>query len=112
MESQLSQEKRLIKARKRVDEIKGFYKHLAVYLIINLLLTFVVHFFDVTIRIIDGLELGNDIGIWFYNYPVWIIWGIILLIDAARVFVFPKVLGSDWQERKIREFMNEKNINE
>lgn len=112
METQSSEEKKLIRARARVEEIKGFYKHLTVYLIVNLFLTFVIHFFDVTIRIVDGIELGSDMGLWIYEYPVWIIWGIILLIDAARVFVFPKFLGTEWQERKIEELMNTKNSKE
>ncbi len=113
MESQLSEEKRLIKARKRVEEIKGAYKHLTIYLVANLFLTFIINYFDVTIKIFDGLEMSSEVtGSVFARYPVWIIWGAILLIDALRVFVFPKALGRDWQDRKIEEFMNEKNTHE
>lgn len=113
MKSQLSEEKRLIKAQKRVEELKGFYKHLTVYLIVNLFLTFIVHFFDVNIKIFEGLEMGDEAtGSIFARYPVWFIWGVILLVDAVRVFIFPKALGKDWQDRKIEEFMNEKNTHE
>ena len=110
METQLSEEKKLIKARKKVEEIKGFYKHLTAYLVVNLFLTFIVYYFDVTIKLLDGLEMNDDsTGSILVNYPVWIIWGAILVIDAIRVFIFPKALGKGWQDRKIEEFMNEKN---
>lgn len=113
METNISEEKRLIKAKKRVEEIKSFYQHLTIYLLVNLFLTFATSYFDFTIKIFDGLELGSDAtGSIFVRYPVWIIWGVILLVDAIRVFVFPKAIGSEWQDRKIKEFMNEKNTHE
>lgn len=110
MDTRLSEEKKLIKARRRVEEIKCFYKHLTAYLIVNLFLTFIINYFDVTVKIFEGLEMSNEVtGSVFARYPVWIIWGVILLIDAIRVFIFPKALGRGWQDRKIEEFMNEKN---
>lgn len=113
MGTQLSEEKRLIKAKKRVEEIKSFYKHLIAYLAVNLFLTFIIYYFDVTIKLFDGFEMNrNSAESLLVNYPVWIIWGVILVIDAIRVFVFPKALGGNWQERKIKEFMNEKNTHE
>ncbi len=113
METQLPEEKRLIKARKRVEEIKGFYKHVTVYLLVNLFLTFITNYFDVTIKIFEGLEMSSEVtGSIFVRYPVWIIWGVILIVDAIRVFVFPRALGGNWQDRKIEEFMNEKNTHE
>jgi len=110
METKLSEEKKLIKARKRVEEIKGFYKHLTAYLVVNLFLTFIVYYFDVTVKIFEGFEMNAETsGSVFVNYPVWFIWGAILLVDAIRVFIFPKAIGKGWQDRKIEEFMNEKN---
>ena len=80
------------------------------YLVVNLFLTFIVHYFDVTIRIFEGFEMSDQVSeSVFVRYPVWFIWGAILLVDAIRVFVFPKAMGKGWQDRKIEEFMNEKN---
>lgn len=113
MDSPNFDEKKLIKAKKRVEEIKGFYKHVAIYLIVNLFLTFITHYFDVTIRIYQDLEISNKITeSGFAHYPIWYIWGFFLLVDAIKVFIFPSILGKSWQNKKIEEYMNDKNIQE
>lgn len=113
MNTPTTEEKRLIKAKKRVDEIKGFYKHLAIYLLVNLFLTFITSYFDITIRIFENLEMSNKItASGFAHYPVWFIWGFFLLVDAVKVFIFPTFLGKSWQDKKIEEYMNDKNIHE
>jgi hypothetical protein len=77
-------------AKKRVEELKGFYAHLAVYAIIN-----------------AGLFLINlvtDRGNWWFFWPL-LGWGIALAIHAVMVFAIEGPRGQAWQERKIREFM-------
>lgn len=96
-----SEEQKYIKAKKRVDEIKGYYWHLVVYVVVNL-------FLSIT-QIIDGVsegksfsEIFSDFGI----YGVWIMWGIGLCFHTFKVFGFNYFIGKDWEERKIKEYMN------
>lgn len=78
------------RAKKRVEELKSFYSHLFVYLAVN-----------------AGLFLLNIITsprhLWFY-WPL-IGWGIGLSIHGLSVFGTQKLLGKDWEEKKIREIM-------
>jgi hypothetical protein len=39
-------------------------------------------------------------------YIVWIVWGAFLLLQALKTFNSKMIMGADWEERKIREFMN------
>ena len=77
-------------AKKRVEELRAFYSHLFVYLAVN-----------------AGLFLLNIITsprhLWFY-WPL-IGWGIGLAIHGFSVFGTRKILGEDWEERKIKEIM-------
>ena len=43
------------------------------------------------------------------NYKIWFWWGIGILFQALSTFGVPFLLGKDWEERKIKEYMNEKN---
>jgi hypothetical protein len=85
-------------AFKKMKRIKGFYVHLAVYLIFN---TIVI--FTGDIRFIDegSLDLGN-FSLAFY-------WGIGLAAHGASVFGRDLFFGKDWEARKIREFMGKEN---
>lgn len=84
-------------AKKRVQDIKGFYTHLAVYIIINTML--------VVINLISSPG-----GLWFYW--VTIFWGIGIVFHALDVFVFKgRFLGKQWEEKKIREYMDEDSKN-
>ncbi|UCG30026.1 MAG: 2TM domain-containing protein [candidate division WOR-3 bacterium] len=78
------------RARKRVEELRSFYSHLYVYLAVN-----------------AGLFLLNILTsprhLWFY-WPL-ICWGIGLAIHGLSVFGTQKMLGKDWEERKIKELM-------
>ena len=75
-------------AKKRVEEIKGFYFHLISYIVVNAVL--------VVINLLTSPEY-----LWFI-WPI-IGWGVGLLIHAFTVF--GNVMGKDWEERKIKEIM-------
>jgi hypothetical protein len=79
------------KAKKRVEEIKGFYSHLIAYVAVNVVL--------VIINLVTGPGY-----LWF----VWPLlgWGIGLFFHAMGVFVFSKFPGKQWEEKKIKELMN------
>jgi hypothetical protein len=88
------QEMKYQKAKERVEAIKGFYIHLTVYVVVNLIL------FSINMITSPG-------SLWFF-WPL-MGWGIGFAFHALSVFVFcPGVgtgLGADWEERKINEYM-------
>lgn len=78
------------KAEKRVKEIKEFYTHAGVYVVIN-----------------TGLFLINMLtspGIWWFYWPA-VGWGIGLVIHGFTVFGLGAFLGPEWEERKIKELV-------
>ena len=98
----IDQHERYKIAAKRVKEIKSFYTHLAVYLVINTLIIFYnsnSNFFG------DG-----SINISFDSFSTAFFWGIGLFCHWASVFGPNLFLGKNWEERKIKELMDkEKN---
>lgn len=99
MERIYSEEERYIKAQKRVEEIKGFYGNLASYIIVNAAL--------LVINLLTSPE---------YLCFFWPLfgWGIGVAIHGMIVFNYLPFLGKDWEEQKIKEFMeadNKKNNN-
>ncbi|HEX3301983.1 MAG TPA: 2TM domain-containing protein [Thermomicrobiales bacterium] len=91
METTPTTDTRYQQARKRVEEIKGFYTHLIIYLVVNAFL-FAIDF-------IDG-------GSWWFYWPL-LGWGIAVAIHGAVTFGVEGPLGKHWEERKIRELMDE-----
>jgi len=83
------------KAKKRVQAISGFYKHLAAYILVNLFL-FILN--------ATTLEAGENFFV-FSTFSTAFFWGIGLAFHAAGVFGKNIFLGNDWEEKKIREIM-------
>ena len=89
---------RYLEAKKRVKKLKGFYSHLTIYVLVNLLIVFIN---------IQDLKPGES----YFQYKNCItlfFWGIGLAVHGLSVFFPQFVLGKNWEERKIRELM-EKN---
>lgn len=86
-------------AKKRVSDIKGFYMHLTVYLFINTAI------FIVTTRDEGILEGLTDIG----NYTTLFFWGIGLVAHWASVFGANFIFGKEWEDRKIKQLMDQDN---
>ena len=88
------------RAKKRIEDIKGFYTHLSIYLVINVLM----------ILAALGLFTGTFIPI---QFPVWsyfttpFFWGIAIFIHWLYVFKSHYNPFKDWEERKIKQFMEE-----
>lgn len=80
------------RARGRVEALKGFYGHLGAYIFVNALL-FVVNYLVTP-------------GFWWF-YWVTIFWGFGVLMHGLSVFSHGKIFTRDWEERKIREYMEE-----
>lgn len=83
------------KAKKRVDELKGFYWHLAIFVVFHAFL--VLNFFL-------GLAWNEGFGIWTVLLS-FAGWGAGLAFHAFQVFGAGRIFGKDWEEQKIREFM-------
>ncbi len=109
MENELTKYER---AKKRVAQIRGFYNHLAAYIIVNAILLLLRN--KITFILISKTALGNPD---FLNWIDWniygtpIIWGVILMFHAIKVFGKISFLGSKWEERQLERFMKEENEN-
>ena len=103
---QNTQSEKYARAQKRVTEIKKFYKHLGFYLLIN--------FLFIGRRIYSDISQGDSFlkaftAIDNYNFFFW--WGVFLIFHAVKVFGFPNLFSKDWEERKVKEYMNKKDLN-
>lgn len=102
------------KAKKRVEEIKGFYNHLKVYIIINVLLILIKGDF---LSFITGKTENADPGFLYWldlNVILTpILWGIGLLIHGIVVYRNKFRFLKKWEERQIQKFLeeDEDNIN-
>lgn len=86
---------RLEKARKKVKDIKGFYKHFIVYVVVNI-------FFWVMKLVSMG---PKDVFFEWSTFITAICWGIGLFCHWYSVFCPNLIVGKDWEERKINEYM-------
>lgn len=102
MEQDYIKEQQYLKAKKRVKDIKGFYSHLSVYIVINIFISGVIIF---------GMTRGNndfdDVITSFQVYSTWLFWGIGVFFHWLGVFGFKSLIGTGWEERKIKELMEE-----
>jgi len=78
------------KAKKKVEAMRGFYIHLIVYICVNLLL------------LVVNL-LTTPRFLWFL-FPLFG-WGIGLFFHGFGVFGTNKILGKEWEEKKIKEII-------
>lgn len=88
-------DERYADAQKRVKQLKGFYSHLAAYLLVNILIVFLN---------ISSLKEGESY-FQFENFFTAFFWGIGLLAHGVSVFGHHLIFGRNWEERKIKEFM-------
>ncbi|MEM0931287.1 MAG: 2TM domain-containing protein [Bacteroidota bacterium] len=77
------------KAKEKVENIKGFYSHLVIYIVV-----------------ISGLAYLNFLTSTF----AWVLfpaigWGIGLTGHWMNAFEFNPIMGKNWEERKIKELM-------
>ncbi|AUC84547.1 hypothetical protein CW731_04185 [Polaribacter sp. ALD11] len=104
METNRTQEQQFILAKKRVEKISKFYKHLATYVIINIFLSAIFIAGDIN----DGdtfYEAFSD----YHNYKIWLFWGIGIVFQALNTFGLSLFMNKDWEERKIQKYMDEQN---
>lgn len=84
---------KLERAKKRVNEIKGFYIHLAVYLVINIF-----------ILVNIGLQSNN---FWHWGHFITpFFWGIGLFFHWINTFGKNPFFSKNWEERQIKKYMD------
>ena len=87
----MEQDEKQKRARRKVKELKGFYSNLFTYLVVNI------------VMIIINLVTSPN-RLWFYWVSVF--WGIGLIFHAYSVFGKNKMLGDEWEEKKVKEYMD------
>ncbi len=95
------QSEKYIKAKKRVEDIKKFYKHLTFYILLNIIFIGYRIYKDINYGS-SFIEAFTDIS----NYKIFFWWGIAVLIHAVNVLGRDKLFNKDWEERKVKEYMD------
>ena len=97
----INQDSSYARAKQKVKKLRGFYKHLAIYLIVN--------GFVYGLKIIKNFNMEvSNIEIWvIIPKGMWFYWGIGLVIHAISVFGFLHLFSKNWEENKINKYMEE-----
>ncbi len=85
----VKQDEVYLRAKKRVENLKAFYIHLTVYILVNVML-FIINI------------ISDSSKLWFL-YPL-AGWGIGIVIHGLTTFPVG-IFGKEWEERKIKEYM-------
>ncbi|MEO5775336.1 MAG: 2TM domain-containing protein [Flavobacterium sp.] len=96
MESNSNEFEKYQRAYKQVQDVKGFYGHLLSYVLTMMFFVFI------------NLKYTPK-DLWFY-WPM-LGWGIGLLFHGLKVFRYTPFMSKDWEERKIKEFMDKEKQN-
>jgi hypothetical protein len=85
------------RAKARVEELKAFYNHLIIYVIVNLGIAGINYY-------------GNQFRFPWFLFPL-LGWGIGLASHAVGTFRWNPLTNKDWEERKLREIMQKEERN-
>ena len=85
------QDSRYEAAKKRVEEIKGFFMHLGIYVV-----------FATAMSAIN--ELATPDRLW-WHWPV-LIWGVGFAMHAFAVVTENRLFGPEWEERKVSKLLH------
>jgi len=85
-----------MRAKKKLNKLKGFYWHLAAYLVVNIFLIG-----SIAVNLDEGETIWN-----FSSFATAIFWGIGLVFHFMGVFGAHIFLGKGWEDRKIQEYMD------
>jgi len=90
MQENYTKEQQYLRAKERVEKIKGFYANIISYCIVIPFLIFI------------NLKFSPEFH-WFW-FPIFG-WGMGLLFHGMEAFKYNPFLGKNWEERKIKEYM-------
>lgn len=103
---ELTEEQKFLRANTKVDRLRGFYIHVIVYICVNAFLT--------AIKLVRNFENGetlNEAVFDFGTIVVWLFWGVGIAFHAFSVYGFDYFLGRNWEEERLRKFMEEEEGN-
>ena len=90
------------RAKKRVEELKGFFIHLMIYIFINIMITVVI-----TVSMMyNGYSFWEAISN-FGAFSTWLFWGIGVGFHALKVFSYNPFFNKEWEERQIQKYLDE-----
>ncbi len=90
-----------LKAKKKVETLKAFYSHLAVYILVN------TGIILVSANVFNSEKIDFD---HWSNYVTAFFWGIGLVSHALYVFYVMNIennIFKRWEEKKIKQFLDE-----
>lgn len=93
MDNSKLKDQKYLKAKKKVKNIKGFYIHFGIFLLVNSIVFLVISLIDV------------DVAPFWEYYPL-AGWTIALAIHFYAVFGINIVFGKEWEERRIKDLMD------
>ncbi|PKF75105.1 2TM domain-containing protein [Chryseobacterium sp. PMSZPI] len=85
-----------LNAKKQVDRLRGFYSHLFVYIVVNIVIVYYNY---------NDLKPGENY-FQFKNFFTAIFWGIGVLAHGLVVFFSETGFIKKWEDKKTRELMN------
>ena len=78
------------RAKKRVNQLKGFYSHLITYIVV--------------IAFLGVINLLTSPGTWWFLF-VAVIWGIFVVAQGLSVYSKRGLFSKEWEDKKIEEYM-------
>lgn len=96
MQVNKQQEQKYLRAKEQVEKIKGFYANLITYCIV---IPFLIY-----------INLAHVPEFHWFWFPIFG-WGIGLTFHAMDAFKYNPFLGRDWEQKKIKELMDEEKRN-
>ncbi len=84
-------------AKKKLDNLSGFYWHAVVYVVVNIFIYAVLFF-------VADLSFKE-----WYTYATAVFWGLGLGIHGLSLFTKNLIFSKQWEQRKIQEYMGDDN---
>lgn len=94
MEQDYKEAERYYQAQKKVKEIRKFYEHLTVFVLVN--------------PIVMVVNLITSPGHLWFLYCLFG-WGIAVVLDGLKAFNYAPFFNKEWEEKKIKEILEEEN---
>ncbi|WP_282117356.1 2TM domain-containing protein [Cellulophaga baltica] len=102
MKTSTTQEDKRKRAEQRIKALKGFYIHLTVYILVNIMIS--------TVSVVGNMSSGDsfiEAFTTFGTFSTAIFWGIGVFFHGAKVFEFNPFFSKEWEERKIKQYLEE-----
>ena len=100
--NEFEQADKMLRAKARVKELKGFYIHLLVYILVNIFIT--------TTTVMARMNAGENFNEAFFSFASFstaIFWGIGLAFHAAKAYNYSPFFSKDWERRQIQKYVEE-----